>query len=442
MCGSALPEGLTALSRLPALGAGLALVCLFAGCASTESASRSGVGGPVAFSRVVLGAERLLDTELERYAGLRAGLIAHGASVLDGDRLVDVLAAREEIDLVALFGPEHGFGGTAAAGEEVSGGRDSATGLPVFSLYGDTRAPTPESLAGIDVLFFDLQDVGARYFTYISTMGLAMQAAARANVRFVVLDRPNPLGGELIEGFILDVEAQRSFVGYYPIPAVHGLTVGELARMIVGEGWLEDVEGLQLEVVPMTGWTRDMQWPQTGLPWLAPSPNLATFEAALHYPGTCLFEGTVLSEGRGTDWPFEVFGAPWLDSAAFGTVALAGARLERTTLLPSKSWRSGAPRFEGQEIPALRIVTEEPSDVRPLTNALRLMTSVRSQARRPEQWLDERWLDLLAGDERLRRDLEAGRSARAIARGWSSEVRRFRKQRKSYLEASYAKAGP
>ncbi|MEM1247027.1 MAG: DUF1343 domain-containing protein [Acidobacteriota bacterium] len=382
---------------------------------------------------VKLGAERLLETGIDRYAGQRVGLIAHSASILGGQRLVDLLAEREEIELVALFGPEHGFGGTAAAGEEVAEGRDAATGLPVFSLYGETKAPTPESLEGIDVLFFDLQDVGARYFTYISTMGLAMQAAARAGVRFVVLDRPNPLGGELVEGFVLDVEEHRSFVGYYPIPAVHGLTVGELARMIVGEAWLEDVEELELDVVAMSGWTRGMQWPDTGLPWVPPSPNLATFEAALHYPGTCLFEGTVFSEGRGTETPFELFGAPWLETSLFDGVELAGVRLEATTVTPVKSWRSGAPRFEGLEIPALRLVTMDRRAVRPLANGVEILTRLRDLAADLDEWVEDEWFDQLAGSGELRAALQAGASSTSLEHAWAASVQRHRLRRDPYL---------
>ena len=195
------------------------------------------------------------------------------------------------------------FAAIAEAGAKVRDGVDAKTGVAVFSLYGASRKPTSRMLRDVDVLVFDIQDIGVRFYTYISTMGLAMQAAAAARIPFVVLDRPNPLGGEYVSGFVLE-PALRSFVGQYPIPIVHGLTVGELARMIQGEKWLEGLDGLQLSVVAMQGWQRSMRWPQTQHAWVATSPNIPTFESALVYPGIGIVGETDVNEGRGTSTPF------------------------------------------------------------------------------------------------------------------------------------------
>ena len=269
-----------------------------------------------------------------------------------GEHLADLLSAAPNLKLTAIFAPEHGFRGTAEAGASVRSGVDTKTKVPIYSLYGATKKPTPNTLRNVDVLVFDIQDIGARFYTYISTMGLAMQAAAAARIPFIVLDRPNPLGGEYISGFVLE-PALRSFVGQYPIPMVHGLTVGELARMIKGERWLDGLEALDLSVIEMQGWQRSMRWPQTQQAWVATSPNIPTFEAALVYPGIGIVGETAVNEGRGTPTPFSLFGAPWLDGARMATrlnaIGLAGVRFEKTTYtphsIPSVATR---PRFEGR----------------------------------------------------------------------------------------------
>jgi uncharacterized protein YbbC (DUF1343 family) len=212
----------------------------------------------------------------------------------------------------ALFAPEHGFRGEAGAGERIEDGMDHSSGLPVFSLYGNTRKPTPEMLESVDVLIFDMQDVGARFYTYISTLGLVLEAASESGTPVWILDRPNPLGGNYVSGWVLEEEF-KSFVGAYPIPIAHGLTMGELARMIAGEGWMDFEKKSELRVIKMNGWSRNMIWPDTGLPWVSPSPNLARFDQAFMYPGMVYFEGTTLSEGRGTEDPFLIAGDPSTD---------------------------------------------------------------------------------------------------------------------------------
>ncbi len=371
--------------------------------------------------------------------GKRVGLITNHTARIDTMHLIDRLMAEPDVHLVALFAPEHGLRGTAAAGEEIQDGRDVRTGLPVFSLYGATRKPTPEMLAGLDVLVFDLQDVGARCYTYISTLGLAMQAAAEAGLPFVVLDRPNPLGGTLLSGFVLE-PTHASFVGLYPIPLVYGLTIGELARMIQGERLLPGLEHLNLIVVPLEGWRRTMQWPDTGLPWRPPSPNLPTFEAALAYPGTVFFEAVDGSEGRGTDAPFLQVGTPWANAQALADTLnarrLPGVRFEPVSFVPQP--RSGAPhpRYEGTQLHGVRLRITDRRQFRPVVTGIHLLHAFYHQA--PPTYRDTfiqrpDWLARLAGTQRLHELLRAGTSPERIIATWRDEVAAFQKRRQPYL---------
>ncbi|MEX0944459.1 MAG: DUF1343 domain-containing protein, partial [Balneolaceae bacterium] len=250
--------------------------------------------------------------------------------------MLDTLLALD-MNVSALFAPEHGFRGEAGAGEKIEDGYDQATGLPVFSLYGDTRKPTQEMLGEVDVLIFDMQDVGARFYTYIATLGLVIEAAADSGIPIWILDRPNPAGGNYVNGWILEEEFS-SFVGAYPIPVAHGLTMGEIAQMMVGERWIEFETEPEVQVVTMQNWDRDMKWPDTGLDWIPPSPNLPTFEHAYLYLGTVFYEGTTLSEGRGTPDPFLTIGDPdtRLDSDQMEQLQTISPSLqiERSTFTP------------------------------------------------------------------------------------------------------------
>lgn len=263
---------------------------------------------------VKTGIEVLRDQGFGLLKGKRVGLITNPTGITSSfQQTVDVLAAAPGVRLVALFGPEHGVRGDIEAGKYIESFVDERTRLPVYSLYGKTRKPTRDMLRGIDVLVYDIQDIGARSYTYISTLGYAMEAAAENNIAFVVLDRPNPLTGLRVEGPTLDT-AFRSFVGMYPIPYVYGLTVGELARMINGEGWLNGGRRCSLTVVPMEGWTRDMWWDETGLPWVPPSPHIPKWETAMFYVMTGLLgELGTANQGVGYTMPFELVGAPWID---------------------------------------------------------------------------------------------------------------------------------
>lgn len=264
-------------------------------------------------TRVRTGAEMLIENHLDELEGQRVGLVMNPTARIGDTHMLDTLMALD-VNVSALFAPEHGFRGEAGAGEKIEDGVDQETGLQVFSLYGDTRKPTPEMLEEVDLLIFDMQDVGARFYTYNATMGLVIEAAADAGIPVWILDRPNPAGGDYVSGWLMEDEYQ-SFVGAYPIPVAHGLTLGELAQMSVGENWLDTEAQPDVRVIQMEGWARDMKWPDTGLDWVAPSPNLPTFDHAFMYLGTVFFEGTSLSEGRGTDDPFLTMGDPATDLA-------------------------------------------------------------------------------------------------------------------------------
>ena len=263
---------------------------------------------PVDDQLVRTGAEMFIENHLDELEGKRVGLVMNPTARIGDVHMLDTLLD-QNVNIEALFAPEHGFRGEAGAGEIIEDGIDQESGLPVFSLYGETRKPTPEMLDHVDLLIFDMQDVGARFYTYIATLGLVIEAAADAGVPVWVLDRPNPAGGDYVSGWLMEDEFQ-SFVGPYPIPIAHGLTMGEIANMMVGERWIDYENNPEIRVIEMEGWAREMKWPETGLEWVAPSPNLPTFEHAYVYLGTVFYEGTTLSEGRGTDNPFLIMGDP------------------------------------------------------------------------------------------------------------------------------------
>jgi uncharacterized protein YbbC (DUF1343 family) len=375
---------------------------------------------------VVPGIEVLLRDSVHLVRGKRVGLITNPSAVTrSGELGADVLARTPGVRLVALFGPEHGIRGAAAAGDHVASGRDEKTGLPVHSLYGATRKPTPAMLEGVELLVFDIQDVGARPYTYISTMALAMQAAKEKGVPIVVLDRPNPIGGEVVEGGILEPKFA-SFVGMYPIPERHGMTVGELARLFNREFGI----GAQLTVVPVEGWRRSMWFDRTGLPWVNPSPNIRRLEAAIHYPGTVFFEGTNLSEGRGTGFPFEQTGAPWLDAPAvaaeMNAMRLPGVRFQAVRFAIERS----AGKFPGATVPGVRLVVTDRARYRPVATSLRLIDAIRRRHPRDFRWSGT--MDRLAGTDRVRSAIEGGTLPALLAQ-WDRDAERFRASRASSL---------
>ncbi len=283
--------------------------------------------------KVLNGIDILREQNFELLAGKRVGLITNQTGLSeDGTTTVELLFTTKTCKLVALFSPEHGIRGMADG--KVGASVDESTGLPVYSLYGDTRRPTAEMLAGIDALVLDVQDVGARFYTYITTMAYCMEEAARAGIPFYVLDRPNPIGGIQVEGPMLDGD-KTSFVGYMPLPVRHGMTVGELARYFNAENRI----GARLQVVAMRGWRRSHYFWDTGQLWVNPSPNMRSVAGAILYPGICLLEGANVSVGRGTDRPFEILGAPWIEPRRFAAVLraerIAGVRFVPVTFTPN-----------------------------------------------------------------------------------------------------------
>jgi uncharacterized protein YbbC (DUF1343 family) len=389
---------------------------------------------------VATGADRLAADGFALLRGKRVGLITNHTGRVGNERLIDVMARAPGVTLSAILTPEHGLAGTAEAGAKVGGGSDTATGVRVHSLYGSAFKPTPAMLAGLDVLVFDMQDIGARFYTYISTMGLCMQAAATAGLPIVVLDRPNPLGGNYVSGFVLE-KPFASFVGRYPVPVAHGLTVGELARMISGERMLSGLERLALEVVTMHGWQRTVRWPTTGLPWVPTSPNIPTFETALAYAGTGLFEATVASEGRGTDTPFLALGHPDIDAdeivGRLAASGLSGLRLEAVRMTPRvRPGIATAPRFRDREIPAVRIGITEIAAYLPIETGIHLLTAFQHALRQKAAKsliVDAAPFDRLAGTERLRTALDRGTPASEIIGSWAAELAQFQAKRARYL---------
>ena len=367
--------------------------------------------------------------------GKRIGLITNVAGVDSrGRNNIDLLAADTRLRLTALFAFEHGLRADAPAGQAIESGTDAKTGLPVYSLYGDVRQPTPAMLRDVDVLVYDVQDAGARPLTRVSTMALAMKAAAAKGIPFAVLDRPNPIGGTIVEGPVLDT-AFASFVGMYPIPLRHGMTVGELARLYNERFGI----GATLYVVPVEGWRRDMMFDATGLTLIPPSPNLRRLEAMLLYPGTVLLEGTNLSEGRGTDFPFEQTGAPWLRPddviREMGALALPGVRFDAGRIPVARDGR----RFPGDTIPGERLVITDRTRYRAVRTAMLLIDTIHRLWPNEFEWTGASprqpgvpTVDRLAGTDQFRLAVAAG-TLGAKWPEWDRQAEAFRKLREPFL---------
>lgn len=378
------------------------------------------------------GIQVLIDEKLGLLKGKRVGLITHPAAVLpDLTHILDALLARQ-VPIRALFGPEHGFYGEVADGVRLADRTDPRTGLPVYSLYGEHLAPPPEALQELDLLVFDIQDVGARFYTFISTLWHTMQAASAAGKKLIVCDRPNPIGGEQVEGPLVE-DGFRSFVGIAPLPIRHGLTIGELARYFCD---LERLD-LDLEVVPMQGWRRRMWFDETGLPWVLPSTNMPHLSTAAVYPGNCLLEGVNLSEGRGTALPFELFGAPWLDAHRLADElnrrGIPGARFRPAFFQPTTS------KYQGQNCRGAQIHVVDRSLFRPVRAGLEILQAARTLAPGDFTFLPRRegrdhpTFDLLAGSGRIRAALEEDIPAGQIAASWKEQEEAFRDARQPYL---------
>lgn len=409
------------MARLTVLAGVLASACTSDPDAQASSANNVPVP-------VRPGIEVLLEDSLHLVQGLRVGLVTNHTGIdRTGTSDIDLLASHAEIDLVALYSPEHGIRGEERAGAAIESGVDAETGLPIHSLYGETRKPTTEMLDGVDVLLFDMQDIGARYYTYVSTMALAMEAAGEHDLPFIVLDRPNPIRGDVVQGNVLE-EEYSTFVGMYAVPMRHGMTPGELARMYVGDFGID----VDLSIVPVDGWSREMTFADTGLPWVPPSPNMPTLESALAYPGTCLFEGTPISVGRGTDQAFQWIGAPWLDKAALAE-ALNGYGIEGVTFEPVSFTprNAGDRKFEGEEVHGVLLRPESTTYDASAAAVAMLIETYRQSGDRWEWYVAH--FDRLAGTDDLRLGLEAGADFAELTATWAPSLAAFEAARSPYL---------
>ncbi|MBC7893989.1 MAG: DUF1343 domain-containing protein [Cytophagaceae bacterium] len=373
---------------------------------------------------VIPGIETLLTDSLHLVQGKRVGLLTnHSGRNRAGTSTVDLLSRAPGVKLTALYGPEHGIRGAARAGEKIGSSIDSATGVKVYSLYGDVQVPTPEMLGDVDVLVYDIQDVGARVYTYQWTLALAANAAKKP---IIVLDRPDPIRADRIEGNILD-PAFASLVGQFPVALRYGLTPGELLRFLAGTKLID----ANVTVVPMKGYRRAMWFDETGLPRVNPSPNIRTAEAEALYPGTVFFEGTTATEGRGSDAPFTLIGASWLTDHVAIAAELNGLRLPGVRFDTATRTIEAGYKFGGQTIPMIRLRVTDRNALRPVEMGVRMLRVIK--ARHPA---DFRWrqpqIDRLAGTDRLRAAVDSN-TVDALLADWNRDAARFAEMVKPYL---------
>ncbi|HEX8693443.1 MAG TPA: DUF1343 domain-containing protein [Longimicrobium sp.] len=396
-------------------------------------AGRAPGGGPARASTVLPGLEVLVRDSLHLVRGKRVGLITNQTAVTSrGEHAVDLLARTPGVQLVALYGPEHGVRGTVEGGEKIENQRDSATGVPVFSLYGQTQKPTPEMLRGVEVLLFDIQDIGARPYTFVWTMAMAMEAAAAQRIPFVVLDRPNPIT-DAVDGPLMQMEIKterigQPITGYYPVPLRHGMTAGEVAKYVNQEFRV----GADLHVVPAAGWEGDQWFDRTGLPWINPSPNIRSLDAAHKYSGLVLVEGTNLTVGRGTDAPFSYVGAPWMDAPrvleAVRKYGLEGVRLDTVSLVPQGT---GYVPFRGERVRAIRLTVTDRGEWDPPYTALVLLTEIKRL--HPTQLrVENEGFTQMIGSKWARAAFDRGEDPRVIQRRWQQELDAWMPVRERY----------
>ena len=361
--------------------------------------------------------------------GKRVGLVTnHSAIDRERGHVIDRLAAAKDVRLLALFSPEHGIRGASDA--QVASGRDEKTGLPIHSLYGKTRKPTAEMLAGLDLLVFDLQDIGARYYTYISTLGLVMEAATEQGKALLVLDRPNPIGGEAVEGPVQDDDLVGQFISFFPMPTRHGMTVGEVARLFRTEPRM----ACALEVVKLEGWARAMYFDETGLPWVNPSPNMRSLPAAIAYPGLGALEGTSLSVGRGTGRAFTIYGAPWVDAARLcadlNGRGLPGLRFREVAFTPRLE--PGFPKYPytDQECRGFALEILDRRAFRPVAAALHVLDALHRL--HPKEFSFSKACSMI-GRASIEADLKAGRAPAEIEKDWAAPLEAWRTRRSKVL---------
>lgn len=387
--------------------------------------------------RVIIGAEQLFAPEYEKLIkGKRVGLVTNHTGLLpDGTHLIDLLNENEDVDLTLLFGPEHGLRGEEDT--HVSDGVDKKTGLPIISLYGKLRKPTKEMLEKVDVLVFDIQDIGARYYTYIKTMLNVLEAAAEEGVPYIVLDRPNPITGNYVDGPMGKPLESGSGIGNIPI--THGMTVGELAKMFNGELKEKGLPTAELTVIPLKNYERDQWYDQTGLPWVKPSPNMLNLKTAILYPATCLLEGTNYSEARGTMEPFEVLGAPWVDgeklAEKLNSYNLKGIQFKPRTFVPDSivdGIKIYPPKFLGEKVEGVEIVITDRDKLESAKAGVYILHALLELYPDKFEWRNAR-MDGLLGTSRIREQLQTGVSPEQIVTEWDDAEEKFRTKREKYL---------
>ncbi|MEB2492659.1 DUF1343 domain-containing protein [Peribacillus frigoritolerans] len=377
--------------------------------------------------KVSPGIEVLLKEEKNVLSGKKVGLITNPTGIDSKlTSIVDLLHDDPDINLTALFGPEHGVRGDAQAGASVEYYIDEKTGLPVYSLYGKTKKPTPEMLKDVEVLVFDIQDVGTRYYTYIYTMAYAMEAAKENDIPFIVLDRPNPQGGETVDGPVLEPEFS-SFVGLYPIPLKHGMTVGELATLFNKEFKI----GADLKVIKMKGWKRDMDYDDTGLPFVLPSPNMPTVSTTFAYPATGLIEGTNVSEGRGTTKPFELIGAPYINgdelAGKLNALRLPGVKFRAASFTPTFS------KHAGKLSHGVEIYITDREEFKAVPTGLHIIKTIQDLYPGDFEFLAANNFNLLIGNGWIMSRIKEGTTVNEILKEYQVKQDAFKKVRKNYL---------
>jgi uncharacterized protein YbbC (DUF1343 family) len=387
-----------------------------------DNTDRTSLTGTDSDAKVLSGIDVLARDEFKPLIGKKVGLVTnHTGRDRSGRQTIDVLNKAPGVELVALFSPEHGIRGLAD--EKVSDSKDEKTGLPIFSLYGDSRRPTPEQLKGIDTLVYDIQDVGARFYTYISTLGNVMEEAAKAGIPLLVLDRPNPIGGIEVDGPIADAD-KLSFIAYHTLPVRHGLTIGELAQLFNEQRKI----GCDLHVIKMDGWKRSMWFDETNLTWINPSPNMRSLTEAELYPGIGLLETTNVSVGRGTDTPFEVIGAPWIDGQNLADYLnrrrIPGLRFVPISFTPKSSV------FKEESCGGVNIIVIDRSKLRPVLAGIEIAVALRRLY--PADWKVDSYLRLLVNTDTLER-VKRGDAPADIAATWNQGLEEFRRARAKIL---------
>lgn len=408
----------------------LLLSLLFCGCSNKDANQTKP-------KKVLTGADILISENLDLIKGKKLGIITNHTAILsDGTHLVDTLANIDGISIKALFGPEHGIRGDASAGEKIGDNVDAKTGIPVYSLYGKNRKPTKEMLGDINMLIFDIQDIGARFYTYISTLYKIIETSKEHNIDLIVLDRPNPIGGTTVDGPLIEEELF-SFVGINRIPIQHGMTIGELAKLF-SEKFIKTKDEFHLKIIRMQNWQRDYIFSDCGLPWIKPSPNIPNLETALIYPGTCLLEGTNISEGRGTYSPFLTIGAPFINSKDLSDLLKAQVDSNIVEISDTSFVTEKIPnmalwvKFEGEKSNGIHISIKNEKLLQPLRFGVKLIYSLHKLYKDEFEFKDK-WIDKLYGNPTFKDMIRNNKTHEEIIATWNEDIREFKSLRKNYL---------